>query len=159
MFKFISDSVDERIKSPLLKPFYLSWLVINWKFLITLALSNNPISQRIIAADEYMSIWTGLYLPLISTVAYIIIYPWLTYVVSLIQRIPKELQRLNEIKSENKFLVAKQANQEKKEDVIKKEKTLIKQKELLAKEQEELDTRILKASKNNIDIADSPPLP
>lgn len=124
MIKFISDSMDERIKSPVLKPFYASWILINWKFLITLALSNNPISQRIVAADHYMSIWTGLYLPLIATVAYIVIYPWLTYVAFHIQRIPKELQRLSEIKSEKKFLDAKQINLEKKSSLIEKEDAL-----------------------------------
>ena len=124
MIKFISDSMDERIKSPVLKPFYASWILINWKFLITLALSNNPISQRIVAADHYMSIWTGLYLPLIATAIYIIAYPWATCFVSWLQRKPKELQRLQEIKSENKFLAAKQANQEKQKEVIETEKDI-----------------------------------
>ena len=151
MFNFISKSLtantNEISKSSVLKPFYTSWTIINWKFLITLALSNNPISQRLVAADEHMSIWTGLYLPLIATASYIIFYPWLTYIASLLQRFPKECQRLGEIKSENKFIKAKNTNLDQQAKNLEKEESLLRKQE------------ILKVSKNNIDIAALKELP
>ena len=76
----ISEALTERIKSPFIASFILSWSAINWKFFALLLLGNTPIINRINEADKILSI-NSLYIALTIAVIYTFIWPWITHLI------------------------------------------------------------------------------
>lgn len=74
-------SLTERLSSPLLGSFVLSWCLWNWKFLVVL-LSANTVSQTFALIDKlafpnFTSVLThGVLYPLLTAAAYIFLYPY-----------------------------------------------------------------------------------
>jgi hypothetical protein len=74
-------SLFERLSSPLLGAFFLSWCAWNWKFLVIL-LSDTSITttfsliESIAFPDYSTTIFRGLVFPLLSACAYVFIYPY-----------------------------------------------------------------------------------
>lgn len=74
-------SLIERLSSPLLGAFFLSWCAWNWKFVVIL-LSDNTITTTFslietFAFPDYSTIvFRGLVFPLFSACAYVFIYPY-----------------------------------------------------------------------------------
>ena len=78
--KSAEDLVAERISSPILGPFAISWCLWNYKYLIIL-MSQNSVSESFNLADrllypDWWHLWgMWLLLPAITTLAYIYVYP------------------------------------------------------------------------------------
>ena len=75
-----SEAITERIKSPFIASFILSWSAINWKFFTLLLLGNIPIIERINEADKTLSI-NSLYIALAIAAVYTFIWPWITHLI------------------------------------------------------------------------------
>ena len=79
MQKSIKAILYERVTSPLSGIFILVWLLFNWKLCLVLTLGNNEISDRIAFVElNYININNNLYYPLFYTLAFIVIYPWIS---------------------------------------------------------------------------------
>ena len=60
----LKDHVDERLRSPFGGAFVLSWLVVNWKGVAVMLLSDLPVEERIKqATTDYVDWYSGLLLP------------------------------------------------------------------------------------------------
>jgi hypothetical protein len=75
------DPIAERAKSPFISSFVISWLLWNWRFLILLFWPSKIVygnaEQLLGWVANTVTFWSGLTYPLLSSAAYILIYPWL----------------------------------------------------------------------------------
>lgn len=84
--KAIPTPLSERLKSPFFGSFVISWLICNWKILFVICfpdrydLDNQNLAEYI--ANHYMNWWLCIILPLICSIAYILILPKIEYYVS-----------------------------------------------------------------------------
>jgi len=73
-----TNSVNDRLKSPLFGAFILSWIGWNWRiFYITFFIDNNqiPITKIEFIDQNYLDLWHILWYPIISTIIIIIFLP------------------------------------------------------------------------------------
>lgn len=79
--KTVSEFIEERLSSPLLGTFLLSWSAWNYKFLVIL-FSNNTVSttfeliETVAFPNAAAVLLRGVLLPLLTTLAYIYVYPY-----------------------------------------------------------------------------------
>jgi predicted transcriptional regulator len=71
----------ERLSSPLLGAFSISWCVWNWKFLVILFSNNSATTtfelvEKIAFPDLSSVLLRGLFLPLLTSLAYVFVYPY-----------------------------------------------------------------------------------
>ncbi len=79
--KSISLVLRERITSPFSGAFIFSWFVWNWKIPYALLFSDEQLdllSRINIIETQYLSWYQNLLLPIVSTLFFIIIYPFIT---------------------------------------------------------------------------------
>jgi hypothetical protein len=74
-------SVKERLSSPLLGSFLISWTIWNWKFLVILLSADSVVSTFELARthsfpDICAVLAFGILLPLASALAYVLLYPY-----------------------------------------------------------------------------------
>lgn len=82
--KDISDVVVERVKSPFIASFLISWCAINWKFFALLFLGKIPVVERVNEAEKVLSTST-LYYSLFIAAVYTFIWPWFSHLITSYQ--------------------------------------------------------------------------
>lgn len=82
LIKSFFESSRERIKNPLIGTFAISWILINWKPIFILLFSNLTIEKRIQEIElNHTSLKYNLVLPLIIALLYVIILPYLMWLI------------------------------------------------------------------------------
>lgn len=82
LIKSFFESSRERIKNPLIGTFAISWVLINWKPIFILFLSDLTIEKRIHEIElNHTSLKYNLILPLIIALIYVIILPYLMWLI------------------------------------------------------------------------------
>lgn len=77
LFKCTSETMVERIKSPIAGAFVFSWLFINWKSVLILLFSDAQIESKINSISEYITFWSFGY-PLLFAIGYCVLIPLIT---------------------------------------------------------------------------------
>lgn len=87
--KDIIDSLKIRLNSPIIISFIISWPFWNWEIVIGLLLYKPESLQKYLGCNNYVDLinhyWnlkSGIYLPLISAMGYVIFFPLLKYIIS-----------------------------------------------------------------------------
>ena len=104
--KDLSEAVTERVKSPFIASFILSWAVINWKFFAILLLGNIEISKRISEADATLNI-SSLYLSLAISTLYTFAWPWVTHLIVTYQAGIKFMRTKESVNEEHQIELQK----------------------------------------------------
>jgi len=107
--KNITEAVTERIKSPFIFSFLLSWSAINWKFFAILFLGNLPVLERISQADKTLNI-DSTYASLIIASLYTFVWPWVTHLIISYQSKIKFMRTKQLVKEEHEVELAKTKN-------------------------------------------------
>ena len=102
IFKSAKAQISERIASPLIGSFAISWCLWNYKFLVIL-FSSASVSQTFALIDTiaFPTTWSlvqnGVLLPAFTTVAYIFVYPYpAKYVFEFTRRRQKEINEVRQ---------------------------------------------------------------
>lgn len=78
LLKTIFATSKERVSNPIIGSFIISWIIFNWKALSLLLFSKQTIENKIIYIEkEFSDIYHLILLPLIITIIYILIIPYL----------------------------------------------------------------------------------
>jgi hypothetical protein len=92
----------ERLSSPLLGAFSISWCAWNWKFLVIL-FSNNSVTttfelvEKIAFPDSSAVLFRGLILPLLTSLAYVFVYPYpARYVYGFTLRMQRKINQIKQ---------------------------------------------------------------
>lgn len=80
LFKCTSETMVERIKSPIVGAFVFSWLFFNWKIILILLFSDSKIEDKIDVISKYITLESFLY-PAIFSVVYSLAIPVVSVVV------------------------------------------------------------------------------
>jgi hypothetical protein len=105
--KEIIQAIESRIKSPVMGYFTIAFLIFNWQALFFLFADNSGAKDRIdyfIASSSFSSL---LIFPLLSSIIYTLIYPWVNYIFLYICQKPTDLKNSLQAKSEHNMLVEK----------------------------------------------------
>jgi len=112
MKEFISNffqASNERLKNPLIFSFLISWIVFNWKPIFTLFLSEKEIEKRITyITANFNEIELTLYYPLFFSLGYVLILPYLTWLIESLVRYAKTGRKENLINEQLNDLKGKQ---------------------------------------------------
>jgi len=74
MLESLTETIKERFRSPLFGTFILAWIIFNWRLLLFLSLSDDPIAIRIHTAETcYINALNGFLYPIIITLFYLIV--------------------------------------------------------------------------------------
>lgn len=114
--KTLRAQLYERVSSPLLGAFLVSWCIWNWRvFLIWVG--GAELSAKLALVDEYFSGWQkwgirGFVVPAATTAFYIYVYPWIALpVYRFVQRRQADLQRVRQEFEDEKPLPQKEARE------------------------------------------------
>jgi len=80
--KSFIQAVKDRLSHPVAGIFIIAWIVFNWRMLFFLAFSTSPAEARIPAAAQYTDWFLGGLWPLLTTIAYLALSPWLQVLVA-----------------------------------------------------------------------------
>lgn len=103
LFQSILDSSKERIKSPIIGTYIISFVIYNWRTILFLIFSNASIEDKIIVINNEYCGLIQLIIPLVITVIYILLFPFINL------KIEKILGKVNESRLEenHKVLISK----------------------------------------------------
>lgn len=73
--------IEQFAINPLLLTFFCIWIIVNWKPVLILLLGNATIESRVASLESMLNLDTALIVPAVLSVAFIIIFPILTYYV------------------------------------------------------------------------------
>lgn len=81
LFRALHAQVKERLASPLIGAFAISWFFWNYKFVVILlskesVLKSFEMINDLIYPDGWAIFWRGVFAPLVTSIAYIFIYPY-----------------------------------------------------------------------------------
>lgn len=100
---------NERLKNPLIFSFLISWIAFNWKPIFTLFLSEKKIEDRITYITEnFNKIELTLSYPLIFSLGYVLLLPYLTWLIESLVRYAKTGRKENLINEQLSDLKGKQ---------------------------------------------------
>ncbi|MFL0081663.1 hypothetical protein V2647_04370 [Tenacibaculum maritimum] len=112
MKEFISNFFklsNERLKNPLLFSFLLSWIAFNWRPIFTLFLSEKIIEDRInYISLNFNEIQYNLYYPLIFSIGYVLLLPYVTWLIEALVQFAKIGRKKNLINEQLSDLRDKQ---------------------------------------------------
>lgn len=92
----IFQASNERLKNPLFFSFLISWIAFNWKSIFTLFLSDKKIEQKITYISENFSgLDTTLYYPILSSLIYVLVLPYFTWLIEILVIFAKTGRRTN----------------------------------------------------------------
>lgn len=101
LIKAFNDAFTQRVKNPFVIAFALAWIGFNWQLLAILFLSNEPISSRFELIHQFYGDWRQLSVyPLIVSVFYLALMPWIALVASRIQSAPNIRRKTFQIDQE-----------------------------------------------------------
>ncbi|MGF0336760.1 hypothetical protein [Ectopseudomonas toyotomiensis] len=101
----VSGHLRERLSSPLMASFLLSWPVWNYKFILVVFSKNGPAEKiSYISSQVYPELWHGLFFglcgPILTACFYVGVYPFAVYgaeYISNLHRVRLEKQRLKNL--------------------------------------------------------------
>ncbi|TDE03241.1 hypothetical protein [Flavobacterium hiemivividum] len=112
MKEFISNLFNvsnERLKNPLIFSFLLSWLAFNWRPIFTLLLSDKKIEDRInYISENFNEIQFNLFYPLIFSFGYVLLLPYITWLIEVLVQYAKFGRKRNSISEQLSDLRDKQ---------------------------------------------------
>lgn len=80
LFNSFNEAAIERIKSPLISSFSISWVLLNWKIIVYVSFGKYDDADLLIEKiDSYLSITTSLIYPFLIAMFYAIAYPLINY--------------------------------------------------------------------------------
>lgn len=100
-------TVRERLSNPLLGAFILSWSVLNWRIMYTILRPLDTAAATIQAVDSYGTYSLSLIYPAVVAFLYAVVYPWIKFVIFLVQSIPTQKLRMRQCRYEESVLNAK----------------------------------------------------
>jgi hypothetical protein len=104
----IFTTIKDRVKSPIVGPFIASFVLMNWEAVSVFFLSKLEVVERIVLIkSQYLSLQSALAYPLMATLAYILVIPWLSYFVALYNMNIESKRSRNALWSESNLEMAK----------------------------------------------------
>jgi hypothetical protein len=79
VYQSFKGAIEERISSPLISSFSISWLIVNFKVVLFI-FNSEDLNTKIGWLNFYFntsSLWSLIYIPLITSAIYIFIYPYI----------------------------------------------------------------------------------
>lgn len=111
MKEFINTLLDtskERIKNPLIGSFLFSFLAFNWKPIFIILFEDVEIQQRIkIIESNYVSTLNGIILPVVFSIFYVLLLPYLMYLFDKLSYSANIGRKLNQIKQQKEEVTHK----------------------------------------------------
>jgi hypothetical protein len=101
--KDILDSIGERLKSPLIFSFFISWLIINWRVIVCLfwfdraILLSEGYNSQVEYIESKLNVWKSFILPLGGALIYIFGYPYIRNAIAVFRTgitVKGEIQRM-----------------------------------------------------------------
>lgn len=113
---------NERLKNPLIFSFLISWAAFNWRPIFTLFLSKKKIEGRIsYISENFNDIEFTLYYPLIMSLSYVIVLPYLMWLIEKIVHFAKSWrkenllnEKIDDLKGKQKIAVQERVYEQKK---------------------------------------------
>jgi hypothetical protein len=97
----------ERVRNPLLGAFTGAWLVINWRLVAVLLLSDTSIEDRISSIEmSYLKISNLLYHPLLVSLSLVLFLPWVNLGIQLLQELANVRRRKHKLRIDTEYLKA-----------------------------------------------------
>lgn len=88
LFNYLLKLLKERIDNPFIRSFLFSWIILNWKAIVILFFSSITIVERIQLIEKtYSEIAYRLWLPLLIAIFYVIILPYIMWVIEDISKL------------------------------------------------------------------------
>jgi signal transduction histidine kinase len=97
-------SFEERLSNPILGTFSIAWIIINWRLWTILLFSKKTIEDKITFIEKSYVDWHSLFLyPLIFTVVYLVIFPWLLLGIQLLQEKANGQRKIHKLGVDAKY--------------------------------------------------------
>jgi len=97
-------TLKERFSHPFLGIFLLAWPIYNWDFLFYLVVSDSKAEQRIeVARIVYLSASHAVVMPFLTAAVYVLVSPWTVLFAYKLRSRPDTMQRISELKDEQKI--------------------------------------------------------
>ena len=105
IFNSIKSSFNERINSPLIGSFIISWCIINWDILLFLFAPKKNLDEltTVIMKVKQEEAITLYIIPILLSITYVLIGPWITLWVNKFREIPIQKSRIDKIISETAY--------------------------------------------------------
>ncbi len=130
------DALKARLNSPLFGYFGLAFLAFNWKGIFFLFAQKGDVVPRIQFFEQNTSVHSMFTWPILFSLCFSLIYPWLLLVVAALTAKPNELKDLIQVKTEHELLMHRKKLEEVRSNLLENtERELIER----AKRDQELD--------------------
>lgn len=97
-------SFEDRLSNPILGTFGIAWLIVNWRLLAILLFSNKSIEDKIDSIGLNYADWHFLLLyPLLFTVVYLVIFPWLLLGIQLLQEKANGQRKVHKLGADSNY--------------------------------------------------------
>lgn len=104
----IKNHLDDRMSNPVLGTFSLSWILLNWKVFLILIFSTKSIEDKILHIESNLVNWmTMLWLPLIFTVGYLFLLPWILLGIQIFQEKANGQRKTHKLMADTSYLSQK----------------------------------------------------
>jgi len=101
LYKALIATSTDRLKNPFIGSFFISWILFNWRPIFLLVFSDKNIEEKILVIDkDYTLIWSFLWLPLIFSVFYLLVLPYLTWFLEFLSTKANLARKENQISLE-----------------------------------------------------------
>lgn len=109
LIKNIFQTSNERIKNPFIGSFIISWIMFNWKSILTVLFSKNNIEGRIsYVSENFTKIDYNLVYPLIFSAFYVLVFPYLMLLIEWLSKNAKKGRKKNLVSEKIDDLIDKQ---------------------------------------------------
>ncbi|WP_258807257.1 hypothetical protein [Pseudidiomarina sp. CB1] len=139
--EFLS-GISNRLKSPLFGYYLIAALLFNWDSIFFLAMDTGSAENRIAFVKANATFLTTIVFPLLVAIGYVLINPWVQFLLAKIAVKPISLEHQVRLQSEHDLLLKKQELEEARNDLEKKRRSRLEtqEEELIsrAKRDEEL---------------------
>src|SRR5690606_24348529 len=88
----IAGNTKARVNDPFFGAFILTWALCNWNYLAVLFWGEGSASKRIddfykyLVGSEFFSLNTIFFVPLLLTIFYLFLFPWLSFAMKFLQK-------------------------------------------------------------------------
>lgn len=111
----LKKNIEDRLTNPIAGTFVLSWVIVNWKPILFVILSELEIGKRInVVETEYFDINHMVTFPLLFTTFYLIALPWILYWLEKLQNFATSKRQIFKLETELKMLKYKTSVEEQK---------------------------------------------
>lgn len=103
----IAEAIKNRLSSPLLGYYSLALLAINWEAIFYLLVQDGDVETRIAFFESHTSGYSLLLWPLLASIAFIAVYPWILLALSWLTAAPIQRQEKLRATAEHNLLLVK----------------------------------------------------